>query len=323
MKRSFWLMLLLTASVGSQVARADYIVGGVDIYVTPRNSNVRSPADATRYNNQGEIVWGAVLQGYHNIYLDGFGAAILDGNSIFSYGNVASFASGTGDVGSCYSARLVIISGSLYFERFAGPICVPDPPDSDPFCEITWIGCSPIVVDLDGNGYHLTGLDDPVQFDIDADGGLETLAWTQTDQQDALLCLDRDGDGLITNGSELFGDSTLLSNGERADLGFEALAELDTPEMGGNTDGLVSIGDAAFGELCLWVDRNHDAFSDPEELLSLSDGRVVGIDLNYVLNGRRDQHGNVFRYEGTARILNPAGRPRAVPIYDIFFRVEH
>ena len=95
----------------------------------------------------------------------------------------------------------------------------PQPPtDEDPqyVCEIIqqgrWIGgeCqppnSPLLFDRNGDGFHLTSADEGVLFDIDADGDLDQVAWTRADSGDAWLALDRNGNGVIDDATELFGN---------------------------------------------------------------------------------------------------------------------
>jgi hypothetical protein len=77
--------------------------------------------------------------------------------------------------------------------------------------EYSW--CSPIVLDLHGNGFHFSGPDLPVWFDIDADAVEESICWTTGRSDDAFLAWDRNRNGVINDGSELFGDSTPFLNG--------------------------------------------------------------------------------------------------------------
>jgi len=87
-----------------------------------------------------------------------------------------------------------------------------------------------------------------------------------------MLVLDRNGNGTIDNGRELFGDSTIKSNGQTAIDGFDALADLD-----GNHDGIVNSNDAQFSNLRLWRDLNQDGISQTGELFTLASQNIVGI----------------------------------------------
>lgn len=112
----------------------------------------------------------------------------------------------------------------------------PTPVPPDPDCET---GCSPLLIDLGGDGFDLTNLEDGVQFDIDADGQEDRISWTDRFGDEAFLALDRNGNGTIDDGSELFGDSTAQPPSEEAN-GFRALAVYDVPALGGNGDGWIS-----------------------------------------------------------------------------------
>jgi hypothetical protein len=160
-------------------------------------------------------------------------------------------------------------------------------------------GCicpSPIVVDTAGDGFDLTGAGDGVLFDIAGIGVPLRLGWVRGD--DAWLALDRDGDGRIGDGRELFGNYTPQPDppaGRRRN-GFLALAEYDKPAQGGNSDGRIDARDSVFASLRLWQDVNHNGVSEPGELHALPSLDVTRIDLDYKESKRTDEYGNRFRY---------------------------
>lgn len=157
---------------------------------------------------------------------------------------------------------------------------------------------SPVLVDVSGNGFNLTNTANGVNFDINGDGTKERLSWTAPQTDDAWLALDRNGDGAITNGTELFGNFTQQSNPPvgYSRNGFNALSEYDQPAKGGNDDGLITSRDAVFNNLRLWQDKNHNGVSEADEIRTLSQLGLKAIECYYGESKRKDQHGNLFRY---------------------------
>ncbi len=108
------------------------------------------------------------------------------------------------------------------------------------------------------------------------------------------MVLDRNGNGTIDNGLELFGDSTHLPNGTQAKHGFEAIRPLDT-----NYDNKISATDAQFNELKVWRDLNQDGISQANELQGLAEAGVESINLQADLTPELLANGNTIYGKGS------------------------
>lgn len=223
-----------------------------------------------------------------------------------------------GDYDHCYGADMGAHANAYNVHEVlssADDCMGPAPPDPPPFDKYT-----PVLIDLQMDGYHLSGPVPAVQFDLNADGQVDSTAWTAVGEDDAFLCMDRNGNGVIDDGKELFGSATPLMNGETMESGYYALAELDEPVTGGNGDGQVDSEDPMFERLCAWIDSNRDGVSQRREIKSLGAAGVIAFERRFKKMYRMDDFGNLFRY--TSRVyMRSAGGNTSWPTFDVIFAV--
>jgi hypothetical protein len=227
---------------------------------------------------------------------------------------------------NCYRASISADEDAIFFpgttSAVSDELCLygPPAPDQPP---TTVSDCdtppctpynSPVVIALDGGAYPMSGTGDPVLFDINATGTPIRTAWTAPAANVAFLWLDRNHNGKVDDGTELFGTATPTHNGLPVTNGFDAMLELDA-----NRNGLLDDADPVWPELKLWRDLNHNGISEADEISTVASSNLAAISTTYYWRGRRDQYGNLFRYASYASFRNEAGNIRSRPIYDVFF----
>ena len=203
---------------------------------------------------------------------------------------------------NCYLGGGGCLRAETCYDSEGRPVCCP----------------SPIVIDVAGNGFNLTNAANGVQFDLNNDSVGEQIAWTSANSDDVWLALDRNGNGTIDNGTELFGNHTPQPEPPEGEgrNGFLALAIYDKPANGGNNDGQIDSLDAVFSQLKLWQDTNHNGISEASELRNLSTSPIRIIELDYHESRRTDEHGNRFRYR--AKVKDAQGAQIGRWAWDVF-----
>lgn len=151
--------------------------------------------------------------------------------------------------------------------------------------------------------------DAPGHFDVVGRGASTSSAWVSAETP--WLVLDRDGDGAVRDGRELFGSMTSLADGRRAAQGFAALAPLDA-----DGDGWITARDPAFADLRLWSDRDQDRASTPGELETLAQRGVLGLALAFHVSPRC-QAGSCEMEQARLRFVDAQGEEREGRVSDV------
>ncbi|MDO4302385.1 MAG: hypothetical protein Q4D94_00605 [Bacillota bacterium] len=142
--------------------------------------------------------------------------------------------------------------------------------------------CDPLVINLDGNIAQLS--DQTFLFDLDGDGEMDEI--NRLSAGSGFLALDKNGDGEINDGTELFGTSS--------GNGFSDLAAYDEDH-----NGFIDEGDEIWDKLKIWVmDENGN-----RQLYSLAEKGVGAICLqnastDFTLTGGNNQTGGIIRNTG-------------------------
>jgi len=293
-------------------------------------SLMQAQTDSTSYN----APWTGPLQGSADadgddtsVQLAGSGinvgvyAPVLLWNTIgMTYGNAgAARLSSSCEAGAPSTASNNGTDGILIWSAF--PTCL---------WEWTPFGTNhtPIVIDTDGSGFHLTSAKNGILWNFYGGGtsGIPPqiqIAWTEKGSTNGWLAIDLDDDGKIDSARELFSDVSYHMppprgcNEPDCHNGFNSLMYYDS-----NNDGVIDNKDTDWPRLLVWIDSNHDGISQPNELHHLDDLGIHSISLKWEKSSKADQYGNKFRFRGTINADdNPDGVHRE--IYDVFLRGQY
>jgi hypothetical protein len=203
------------------------------------------------------------------------------------------------DQGECQGEFCAVVEGVLTISPWWA---------EDPCCGTTDPCCvTPLVVSFDGEPIRFEAAG-AAAFDIGGQGACLSTDWpTQP-----WLAIDRDGDGIIGSGRELFGSGTIMTTGVRAGNGFEALGEFDV-----DRDGKITAADPIFHELVLWSDHDSDRRGALGELVPVAQAELVAIDLGF---GRRydcDERGNCGVERSAFEFRDALGAVRSGEIVDV------
>jgi hypothetical protein len=233
-----------------------------------------------------------------------FSSSCWDGDEVGSCANgCCEYDDGGGGGGDC-------VGGDEECDDEFGPYCC------DGSCVDGTCGSyDPLLVDLKGVGFSLTNRQNGVKFDFFGNGKPKQIPWTAAESSTGWLVLDRNGNGLIDSGVEMFSNvAPQLDSNQRTKMGFLALSAYDLPGNGGNGDKVIDSKDLVFGKLRVWIDKNHDGISQSNELLTMGEAGVQSISLRYERANWSDVYGNQFRNRSAIVF---AGIKSSRSIYDV------
>jgi hypothetical protein len=174
---------------------------------------------------------------------------------------------------------------------------------------------TPLVLSFGGEAVRYSAASAHVTFDLSGHQQSQRFDWPTA--ATPWLAMDRDGNGRIDDGGELFGSATMLSSGALATNGFAALSDLDD-----NRDGAVDARDAVWSRLSVWRDDNGDRVSQPAELVPMAAEGLVRIDLAYRIAPRCDARHNCELERATFAFRDPSGAVRTGAVIDVHLKVQ-
>ena len=208
-------------------------------------------------------------------------------------------------------------NGGVCTPQQCGPKYIWDPE----LCACEYVGGSPILIDTRSVGFKLSkpskgGNGEPktcAEFDLRGDGQMECWSWPEVGSGNGWLALDRNHNGRIDSGKELFGNYTEQPDSKNKN-GYDALMQFALIQNGGftNPDGtpnyILDDRDLVWKRLVIWIPEDYSGVSKPYELHKLSEFGIHSISLIPALYKKTDQWGNTFKYGAPLNI--PASEAR-------------
>lgn len=180
---------------------------------------------------------------------------------------------------------------------------------------------TPLLLDTSRNGFRLGEPGRGVSFDITSSGTPSIYQWVARGTDDGFLIRDLNGNGFIDDGSELFGNGTIIETaGVKASNGYDALAQYDKVEMGGNEDGFISKDDNVWEALKIWIDEDANGVSEASEIFTLSHFEIESFNLSFKRSKNRiDTAGNFLPYWSWVKTSSTED-PKMMKMIDVYFR---
>jgi hypothetical protein len=289
---------------------------GVDgyVYFLTMSTEFRSNGEAQYFNDLMQDDNSAALSGTHRV-----SGPYSYETRVQGYGHYFYILEGPAEPGACYGTTLNVSADppglfNTVTNSWTGPTrCAPlserGPVVISQLC--------PLLLDLNGDGIHTTGLEAPVRFwTFDAVRGYS--GWTNPATEEAFLWLDLETDHAVTE-LELFGSRMPAPGGGVHRNGFQALEKYDGEVLGGDGDGRITTADRIWGRLRLWIDRNHDGSADPAEISPPAAHGIVALNLARVHDHTPYENGNSLMLLGTYDIRTSGNRVERRAMVDVGF----